>query len=476
MRTPKITSFNNGVIEWSTADGECRFVLSVDGENIGDDDGFFRAKKFDASALSHGARLELTAVYPDGKAAVTVVYNAKKRVLELPRVTEFAVDGETLKWEKTAGARAYKVYDTDYNATTVHAAEYDMSVKNPILCVCPVPESKAVCAPEAEISDIPYLSGGGTADDPYIIKTPFDLRTVDYYESLFAERGGSPNTYVLGDDIDYGTVHALDNDSNIFSLKKPFFGVLDGKNKKLSDFRVEHDGGHWAMFEHIARGGVVKNLTVENADITCRARDAVHPINSSVAAIAYFNDGEISSVKLRSVRLTAVGGGPAGIAVHNHGRVIGCSMAGVLVQGNTSALGSASYEAAGIVLENCAGGEVDNNYVFALNVRGSGENVRSAAGVVSVNREGGKVLCNGFDSVVMTNVAQGSEYGGVAAYNAGVVRNCGAKLGTLVVGGVQISGDENFRGKLVGKNDGEASMEMRSDGTDGQSEYREFDL
>ncbi|MCX4314820.1 MAG: hypothetical protein OSJ83_13335, partial [Clostridia bacterium] len=72
----------------------------------------------------------------------------------------------------------------------------------------------------------------------YIIKTPFDLRAIDYYESLFAARGGKPNHYVLSEDIDYGTVNALDNESNVFALKKPFFGVFDGNNKKLCDFRV----------------------------------------------------------------------------------------------------------------------------------------------------------------------------------------------------------------------------------------------
>ncbi|MCX4314821.1 MAG: hypothetical protein OSJ83_13340, partial [Clostridia bacterium] len=215
--------------------------------------------------------------------------------------------------------------------------------------------------------------------------------------------------------------------------------------------------GHWALFEYIARGGAVKNLTIENADIICIARDAMHPINSSVAIVAYFNDGEISAVKLRSVRLTAVGGGAAGIVVHNYGRVVGCSVVCELVQGNTSALGSASYEAAGIALENRDGGLIDNNRAVSLTVRGTGGIVRSAAGVVSVNREGGKVLCNGFDTVITINTAQDTEYGGVVAYNAGIVRNCGATLGTLVVDGVQIGEDDNLRGRLVGKNDGEAS-------------------
>lgn len=457
MRTPKILSFKNGVIEWTAADGADKFILRVNGENISDGDGYFRAQKYDVGQLPHGAAIELSAVCADGASTLAVVYNAKTHALELPRPTEFTVDGETLKWKKTAGARAYKVYDTDYNATTVTDAYYDMSEKNTVVCVCPVPESGAVRIPEPEICDIPYLSGRGVADDPYVIKTPFDLRAVDYYESVFAERGGQPNHYVLGDDIDYGTVDALDNDSNVFALKKPFFGVLDGKNRKLCDFRVENDCGHWALFDYVARGGVVKNLIIENAEIVCRARDAAHPVNSSVATIAYVNNGEITAVKLRAVRLTAVGGGAAGIVVHNYGRVTGCSVAGELVQENTSEIGAASYEMSGAVLENCDGGVVDNNRILSLVVRGTGDNVRSVAGVVSVNREGGRAMCNGYDTVVVVNPAPDSEYGGAVAYNAGIVHNCGATLGAFVVGGVSVTRDENFRGKLVGKNDGEAS-------------------
>ena len=92
-----------------------------------------------------------------------------------------------------------------------------------------------------------------------MIKTPFDLRAIDYYELRRSETNGVRRCYRIENDMDYNAVNALESDSNIYTLRKPFNGTLDGNGKKLSNIRVNYDGGFWALFEFLERGAVVTN-------------------------------------------------------------------------------------------------------------------------------------------------------------------------------------------------------------------------
>lgn len=456
MRGPDIISFKKGVIEWAADKAVDFCVLNVNGSETKLEGKLDRYNyKLDCA---RDAIIKLTAVAGDERATTVVKFVASKQKLKFACIPAVA-GGEHIVWNKVSGASSYRVYDLDYSAATVFGTEYDLSDRNIALCVCPDSCREAVESAEPEISDILYLSGAGTESEPYIVKTPFDLRAVEYYETVYAVNGarGLRNHYRIENDIDYGAVDAFESESNMYALNKPFYGTLDGNNKRLVNVRVGYDGGYWALFDYIAAGACVKNIIFENAEIFNGSRDDVHPLDSSVALIAHANHGEISGIKLDAVRLVASGGGVCGIATHNYGRVVGCTVYGELVQASTERLGAASYEMSGVVLENCYGGVAGGNRIKSLVIRGAG-NIRSAAGVVSVNRKGGTVAANEFGSVVISGAVAQSEYGGITAYNAGAVVRGGAALGALTVDGERVTSDtgEGNKGKLVGKNDGTA--------------------
>ena len=459
LRSPEITSFNNGVIEWKADDGVSAFILKVNNEFVSDaSDYYYHTNTYDTKTLVKDSRIDIVAVAGAGErdsAPTSFMYSATKKRLTMLPVSDYTVSDETLKWGAIGGAIGYRVVDLDFNVTTVKEAYIDLSGKNMVYGVYPILGDEAIIG-SAEIAPttVGYLNGGGTEADPYRIRTPFDLRAIDYYELRRAETDGARLYYRIENDIDYNAVNALDSDSNIYTLRKPFFGTLDGNGKKLANIRVNYDGGFWALFEFLARGSEVKNIKFDGAEIYNRVQDDEHPLNATIATVAYQNYGTVSGIVVVGAKYTAMGGEVCGIVAHNNGTVTGCSVSGEFAQSGTAALGSAGFEMAGVVLENLNGGIVDGNTVGNLTLRGVVGNIRSAAGVVSINREGGIVLNNSFTSVAIAGMATGSEYGGVTAYCAGTTTKGTGTLGTFTVGGVAVTtetGGADGRGKLVGK-------------------------
>ena len=174
--------------------------------------------------------------------------------------------------------------------------------------------------------------------------------------------------------------------------------------------------------------------------------------------VAYNNYGIVTAVTLSNAQFTVVGGGAAGLVIHNYGKVIGCTVNKCeLKEASTSLIGSAVYEMGGVVLENCNGGEVSGNNVTNLTISGTGNNIGSAAGVVSINRKGATLKYNSYDNVNIKTLKVGKEAGGVVAYcaNGGTVTKGNGTLGTFTVRNATISGDYNANGigKLYGKKD-----------------------
>lgn len=459
LRSPEIISFNNGVIEWKADDGVSAFILKVNNEFVSDaSDYYYHTNRYDTKSLVADSRIDIVAVAGAGErdsAPTSIMYSVGKKRLTVLPVSQYTVADDVLKWGAVGGATGYRIVDLDFNVTTVKDAYFDMSGKNLVYGVYPVMGDESILG-SAEIAptSIAYLDGGGTAEDPYRIRTPFDLRAIDYYELRRAETNGARAHYRIENDIDYNVVDALESDSNIYTLRKPFGGTLDGNGKKLSNIRVNYDGGFWALFEFLERGSTVKDITFDGTEIYNRVQDYEHPLNSAIATVAYRSYGTVSGITVTGAQYSAMGGEICGVVAHNHGTVVGCSVSGTFSQAGTAALGSAEYEMAGVVLENLDGGIVDGNSAGTLVLRGSGGNIRSAAGVVSINREGGIVRNNSFTSVTVTGMAAGSEYGGVTAYCAGTTTKGTGVLGAFTVGGVAVTaetGGTDGRGKLVGK-------------------------
>lgn len=451
----EITSFENGVIRWA-AQGAQSYSVEVDGEIVSDGgDGLYHACALNVNGFENKPLEVSVCDARDERSRVRFVVSADRKTVSMPKVAVEVKSG-VLHWQAVPGAARYKLTDIKRNVLYTDKCYYDANYRNVIYGVCAVSANRLVC--DGEIDRIKYLDGDGTEQNPFTVSSPFELRAVDYYEQLFAENLRSRNHYRIDRDINFDSVAALEGESNIFTLSRPFFGRLDGGRHMLYNATVGYDGGYWALFDFIARGGVVENVTFENMSVTNRLQSAYAPLDASIAAVAHVNYGEICGVVVKNAKFLSGGGAVCSICSHNSGKVIGCTVSGEFAQSLSGLVGQACYEAAGIISENRAGGVVENNAALDITVRGSFAedargvhypNIRTAAGIVAVNRAGGRVSGNMFGRVELVSVEpQSAEYGGICAYNAGIVEVGDAKnLGALKVNGEMTE-------CAVGKNDG----------------------
>lgn len=461
LLSPEITSFENGIMEWKNDAAASEYTVKVNGTVVVQ----AKVNTFDTSSVADKAKIEITAKIK-GKDGVTstVILDKTAGVLRAAPIGEYTLSGEILRWGEVGGAIGYKVVDLDFNAYTVNVPHYIMSIRNIVYGVYPVMASNSVVkSAEVAPADIKYLSGSGISADPYVINTPFDLRTIDYYELKYSENNGAKrNVYRIAADLDYNTVAALESESNIFTLRKPFFGTLDGNGKTLSNLSVNYKYGFWALFEYISSGATVKDITFDGVEINNENQDNntddtnenKHPINTAVATVAYKNNGTISNVTVNGAKYKTTAGGIAGIAIHNGGTVTGCTISdSTFNEGKTSHLGTAAYEMGGIVLENMKGGLVEKCTANKLVISGVGSNIGSTGGIVSINRAGATVKDNSYNELTVKNIKSGKEAGGVVAYCAksgDVTRGTGT-LGTLTVGSASITSDMGNASKPYGR-------------------------
>ncbi|MDE5592921.1 MAG: hypothetical protein K2I75_03205 [Clostridiales bacterium] len=467
LLSPEITSFDNDVIAWKKVSGASSYTVKVNG--VASET---QTNSYNVSSLTGNSTIEISAKIGSKTGSVTkVMYDATAKKLSVMPIIDFTLDGDILRWGEVGGAVGYKVVDLDFNSYTVTTPYYIMSTRNVVYGVYPVMDAKSVVA-SAEVVpvDIKYLDGKGTQAEPYLIKTPFELRTVDYYELKYAEAvDAAPtgttvpkNYYKIANDLNYSTVSVLESESNTFTLRKPFMGVLNGDGHTLSNISVTHDNGFWALFEFIATGATVNNIKFDGVEIINDMQKEDFPINPATAMVAYRNYGVVTAVTLSNARFTVTGGGAAGLVIHNYGKVIGCTVSGCeLKEAPTTLVGSAMYEMGGVVLENCSGGEVSGNVVNGLTITGTANkegknNVGSAAGVVSINRTKATVKDNTYNNVTINNNVV-KEAGGVVAYcaNGGTVTKGSGTLGTLTVNNTPVNSENGVggKGKLYGKKD-----------------------
>lgn len=481
LRSPEIISFADGVLTWKTDPLASTYKVKVAGKTVSNaSDGLYHATSLDLNdkKFAGAVRVEVSSV-GDGKyyfdsGATVVNINADHSAMQYGEVTSYTVKDGVLSWGAVGGAAGYKVVDVYMNAITTKELSFDLNETNMIYAVYPISSNPAVIADApftAVDALIPYLEGDGKEDSPYIIKTPFDLRAIDYYETVF-ETKTKKAFYRIDADIDFDSGNATQENSNVIYLNKPFGGTLDGNGKKLTNMRVIYNDGYWALFDYITKTGTVKNIKFEAPTITNAVQSSTHPINASIATVAYYNYGTVSDVTVTDAKYETMGGEISGICSHNYGVVKNCTVGGSFKQKLTGQYSQACYEMAGVVLENCAGGVVDGNKVTKLVIEGSeaeGEiskedeengiprpkynNVRCAGGIVAVNRAGGTVKNNSYTSVTIKTCLLDSEYGGLVAYNAGTVT-----LGTGTLGSYSCSATSATNKKDVGKNETDATF------------------
>ena len=473
-----VTSFEGGILKWEADPLANGYLVSVNGGA----DIAVNTNELNLSGAQYSGAVTLSiraagdGLYTKNGTPITFRVNAAHTRMHLLPVTSYTVNDGVISWEPVAGAAKYRVVDIERNSTVVNGLSYDYSESLPVYGVYPVSDNDTVYDAEITPVDIPYLKGQGTHASPYEISSPLDFRAIDYYEAKYAERRkttpATPITYYyLTKNIDFNAVGVIEEESNFYALTQPFYGNLMGNGKALSNIRIRHNSGYWAMFDYIAPGGAVMNMTFVSPDIKNAMIQPTLPINASIATVAHKNYGTISNINVTDANYQTAGGEIAGICWDNHGTVQHCEVSGVLTQKTTGQKGQACYEMAGIVAEN--NGTVTGNKVSTLEIRGStatGDDggsynvVRCAAGIVSVNRAGGTVSNNSFYKVTMSTVnitVTVHEFGGICAYNAGTVIKGTGSLGTFIHNGKtvnpEVGSSSSYLGTLIGKNEGTRS-------------------
>lgn len=175
---------------------------------------------------------------------------------------------------------------------------------------------------EAEVSDdntqaLAFDSGDGSESDPYCISTADQLLLIN--NDLTAN-------YKLSADIDLSSLNGktviagytyeyVDMTTGYMDMSKTFSGVFDGNGHTLSNYTYKNDGNQMAVGIFGAVTGTIKNLNVENADIS---GDTSAMTTGGV--IGYLLSGEASGINVKNVKASGT---------NCTGGIVGGSMAAV---------------------------------------------------------------------------------------------------------------------------------------------------
>ena len=113
-----------------------------------------------------------------------------------------------------------------------------------------------------ESDTVPKFAGGcGTTDDPYLIETECHLKNISYDPLAH---------YQLIDDIVLNEVEGKNsNFIPLFTDEIMFNGTLDGNGFSIKNLTIYNDRTYYTgLFACIGESGVVKNLTLDNVNLT----------------------------------------------------------------------------------------------------------------------------------------------------------------------------------------------------------------
>ncbi len=260
------------------------------------------------------------------------------------------------------------------------------------------------------------LSGSGTADDPYQIESYSDLNEFAVIVNGKENEGIAPEPSacaVLTADIEckndpYDDEYAKDWVAIANSGDRPFTGTFDGSGYKITglDNSEVYNEDYSGLFGFIGEGGSVKNVRLENANLS----------GNYIGGIAHENRGTIQNCSFGG-SITCSDDSAAGIACDNFGTITDCYNNGT-VSGN-SPVGGIAGNNRGTVTNSCNTGSVTGN--------------NAVGGVAGLNNN---AVINCFN----TGAVSGYYFaGGIAGESNGTVANCyntGSVLGNYNVGGV----------------------------------------
>ena len=299
-------------------------------------------------------------------------------------------------------------------------------------------------------------TGGGTADEPYLIYDAEDLCEI----GLHLEDSNS--YFSLMNDIDMS-----DYEENyvMIGLGAEFTGCFEGNGHVITDFNyTEWYESYAGFFGRVGKEGVIRNLSLENVDITGRYR---------VGGIAASNYGNILNCQVTGsvLNYSSSSGGMAG---YNGGRISDCRICCDTI-GTNEIGGVAGYNTGEGVISNCAvRGNVTALNDFAGGIVGwnGGEIVRSfsEAGVSGDDKVGGAVGNSAEGSSLVDSYARGDVTGG-EGYAGGLVGGSYYCLVSRCYSTGKVTG-EGLVGGLIGDNTGPVFQSFWDMENSGLSESR----
>ncbi len=179
-------------------------------------------------------------------------------------------------------------------------------------------------------------SGSGTETDPYKISTLAHLQALA--NDVNGGNNYSGKYFLVTANIDFSSLYhsTLDSWTPIGNRSNPFSGTFDGGGYTLSNLYINNNNDNQGLFGYIEKG-TVKNLTLINPIVTGSVE---YNCIGTVAGVIYNNSQlEAVTVKGGSILSTTTGisylGGVVG-ASDNNSKVIGCTVSGTTLRGNSS--------------------------------------------------------------------------------------------------------------------------------------------
>lgn len=311
------------------------------------------------------------------------------------------------------------------------------------------------------------LEGEGTIDNPYRIADADDLFLM---QDVVNDSSKQDKNFILVADIDLSGVTAADLAENsvipgtIVSVNKSLSDAtpksvwfnFNGCNHKIYGLNVTAaDMNSVAIFGYISKNSTVKNITLENCNITVKNEKAI-----SAAVLALVNDGFVRNSAVNNVTLNVQAADKKAVA-------------GAIVAKNSGTISSLTAENVNVNVVCAiadAGAITGVNSANISSVKAAGvcvttneKNVTANAGAVAGTNNSKIKDC----AVSVSCVSYAQQSGGISGFSAGEIVNCSVNGGydgksvasksasTIVAAGVF--------GGIVGRNNGKIVSSTAAD-------------
>lgn len=217
---------------------------------------------------------------------------------------------------------------------------------------------------ENTASEVSYDGGTGTSEDPYQISTVDSLLTFAANVNDGSEAGYADTYFLLTDDIDLsdtewtpiGNMNDMENHSTLF------LGSFDGGNHTISNLKYDSDEYNCGAGLFGVSCGEVKNLTVENAEVS-----VTDGTSQAIGGVVGYNMGFVDHVTLKGNSIITGNNCTGGIVGGNNNSVTNCTVenATVVVIGDNDfeenhIVQADVAECGGLVIGGGFGGTIDN--------------------------------------------------------------------------------------------------------------------